>query len=180
MKQRLLLSAGVTLALIALALPGLAATGEPGTNAYLPFVFGVAPTPAAAPTDAPTQTPIEPTATPAATATPTPLPPSLNACRQDPNADRAPNYPVRIVAIDKGAETVTLRNVSAAPIDLSAWTMCSILGNQTHDGIGGALAAGATRTYSYTGPGNIWNNSERDDGALYDPSGSLVSYYRDR
>jgi hypothetical protein len=39
MMQRLLLSAGVTLALIALALPGLAATGEPGTNAYLPFVL---------------------------------------------------------------------------------------------------------------------------------------------
>ena len=72
-----------------------------------------------------------------------------------------------------------LQNVSAASVDLTGWTMCSITGNQTHAGIGGSLAPGEARSFPYTGPGTIWNNSSRDDGALYNPGGSLVSYFKD-
>ncbi len=110
---------------------------------------------------------------------PTPPPPSYNACRADPNADRAPNTPVQIVGIDKSAETVTLKNVSASAVDLTGWHMCSINGNQEQQGIGGALAAGEIKTFAQQG-GNIWNNSEPDDGALYNPQGQLISYRYDR
>lgn len=111
-------------------------------------------------------------------AEPKPLPaPSFNACQPDPNPDAAPNYPVQIVAIDKGAETVTLKNVSPDPIDLTGWHMCSIKGNQEHP-IGGTLAPGAQQ--AFPGPaGNIWSNSDPDDGALYNAQGQLVSYRRD-
>lgn len=37
-----------------------------------------------------------------------------------------------------------------------------------------------TRSYAYTGTGFIWNNSEPDDGALYNAAGQLVSYWRDQ
>ncbi|HWQ12401.1 MAG TPA: lamin tail domain-containing protein [Roseiflexaceae bacterium] len=114
---------------------------------------------------------------PAPPAPPAPLPlppPSFNGCREDPRAPDAPNYPVQIADINDGAETVTLRNISPDPVDLSGWRMCSIRGNQEHP-IGGVLAPGESRTFP--GPeGNIWNNSEPDDGALYNPQGQLVSY----
>lgn len=115
---------------------------------------------------------------PPAPPAPRPLPPpSFNNCQEDPNKDAAPDYPVQITGIDKGAETVTLKNVSPDPIDLTGWRMCSIRGNQQHP-IGGGLAAGEERTFP--GPaGNIWNNSDSDDGALYNPNGQLVSYWED-
>jgi micrococcal nuclease len=69
--------------------------------------------------------------------------------------------------------------VSGTAIDITGWTMCSITGNQTHTGIGGSLAPGETKTFPSTDPGTIWNNFSRDDGALYSPSGSLVSYFTD-
>ena len=111
---------------------------------------------------------------PQPTPTPTPLPASYNNCQADPSANLAPNYPIRIVSIDNAAETVTLRNVSSASIDLTGWQTCSITGNQQHP-LSGTLGAGATTVFRNTG-GPIWNNSSRDDGALYDPEGHLVSY----
>ncbi|MGQ9926315.1 MAG: thermonuclease family protein [Chloroflexaceae bacterium] len=103
--------------------------------------------------------------------------PSFRSCADDPGPGVAPETPVRIVAVDKRAETVTLRNVSATAVDLTGWRMCSIKGGQQHP-IGGVLAPGETRTFPGTG-GNIWNNSERDPGALYDAQGRLVSYWSD-
>jgi hypothetical protein len=115
---------------------------------------------------------------PPAPPTPRPLPPpSFNNCQADPNADAAPHYPVQITRIDKGAEIVWLKNVSPDPVDLTGWRMCSIRGNQEHP-IGGMLAPGEERAFPGPG-GNIWNNSEPDDGALYNPNGQLVSYWRD-
>jgi endonuclease G, mitochondrial len=104
-------------------------------------------------------------------------PPIFAGCAIDPGPAGAPERPVRIVAVDKIAETVTLQNVSAAAVSLDAWTMCSIRGGQQHP-LGGALAAGATRTFP--GPSeNIWSNSSADPGALYDSAGRLVSYWPD-
>ncbi|NWF79853.1 MAG: thermonuclease family protein [Chloroflexi bacterium] len=98
-------------------------------------------------------------------------------CAVDPGPGVAPETPLRIVGVDKRAETVTLRNMSTAPVDLSGWRMCSIRGGQEHP-IGGTLAPDETR--SFPGPdGNIWNNSQSDPGALYDAQGNLVSYWAD-
>ena len=117
-------------------------------------------------------------AAPPATVAPRPLPaPTYNECHADPNPDAAPDYPVRIVAIDKRAERVTLKNVSPEHISLDGWHMCSIKGNQEHP-VGGALAPGEQKTFDGP-PGNIWANGDKDDGALYNAQGQLVSYWRD-
>jgi DNA/RNA endonuclease G (NUC1) len=107
-----------------------------------------------------------------------PLPaPSYNGCADDPSAGQAPNFPVAIVAIDKAAETVTLRNQSGQPINLDGWIMCSVRGSQQHP-VGGQLGPGETRVFP--GPdGNIWSNGSSDPGALYNPEGRLVSYWPD-
>lgn len=141
-------------------------------------------TPTASTTPTRTTTPTttataSPTRTATATATPTLPPPSFVSCGTPPsNPAIAPNYPVRIVAINKGigttGESVTLQNVSGSAISLTGWIMCSITGNQQHP-IGGSLAAGETKVFPNTG-GPIWNNSSPDPGALYNPSGQLVSY----
>jgi hypothetical protein len=149
---------------------------------YLPLV--AKPLPSPTPTNTPTNTPL-PTLPPTSTvrpttgptATPTLPPPTFNNCQADPNPGAAPNYPVRIVSIDKVGEVVTLRNVSTAAVDLTGWHMCSITGNQEHP-IGGVLAPGETRSFPNTG-GPIWNNTTSDPGALYNQSGQLVSYHPD-
>jgi endonuclease G len=121
------------------------------------------------------QTPAPPAPSP--TPAPEPPPPSYNGCAADPNAAQAPNAPVTIVAIDKVAETVTLRNVSEAAVNLDGWVMCSVRGSQQHP-IGGPLAPGETKVFP--GPsGSIWSNGSPDPGALYDPDGRLVSYWPD-
>jgi hypothetical protein len=119
--------------------------------------------------------PITPTPTSIPTVTPTGLPSSFNNCQADSNAGSAPNYPVRIVAIDKAAQTVTLQNVSSFAVSLAGWTMCSVTGNQQHP-IGGTLASGQTITFPGS-VGPIWNNSTPDPGALYNPNGQMVSYF---
>jgi len=84
---------------------------------------------------------------------------------------------VKIVAVDKRAETVTLRNVSDQPISLDGWIMCSVKGNQQHP-VGGPLAPGETKLFF--GPaGSIWSNSDPDPGALYNAQGQLISYWAD-
>jgi hypothetical protein len=85
---------------------------------------------------------------------------------------------VAIVSIDKDAETVRLKNVSAAPVRLDGWTMCSIRGGQQQSDIGGVLQPGEQRDYRQRGS-SIWSTSDRDDGALYDAQGQLVSYWQD-
>jgi hypothetical protein len=87
---------------------------------------------------------------------------------------------VRIVALDKAAEVVTLQNVSAGAISLEDWNMCSINGNQAHDDVFGSLGPGQTRAFRYVGSGSNWNDTLRDDGALYNAAGSLVSYWVDQ
>lgn len=98
------------------------------------------------------------------------------SCEARPDLSRVPNSPVRIVAIDKVAETVTLENVSAAPVNLEGWLMCSLTGAQPHPAIGGVLAPGETQVFP-NGGNNIWSNSNPDPGALYDAQGRLVSYF---
>ena len=127
----------------------------------------------------PTVSPTLTTPPPVPTVTPTPLPPSYNACAADPYAGSAPHDPVRIVAIDKVGETVTIRNVSTTTISITGWRICSITGNQLHATLTGGLLPGETRVIVSQAGGPIWNNSNQDDGALYAANGSLVSYWMD-
>lgn len=97
-----------------------------------------------------------------------------------PDPASAPNYPVRIVKVNKTSEVVTLQNLSGAFVSVEDWNMRSLNGNQEHDQIGGVLAPGQTRDFPNTGGGPIWADSQRDDGALYDATGALVSYWIDQ
>jgi hypothetical protein len=119
-----------------------------------------------------------PEPSPSPSPAPGPLPPSYNACREDPNADRAPNSPVRMT-VNKRSEVVRLVNVTDSPAPLDGWRICSIRGNQLHATLEGVLAGGATLDVVSEAGDNIWNNNDRDDGALYDANGALVSYWKD-
>jgi hypothetical protein len=113
--------------------------------------------------------------------TPTPVvpthPPSDAPCGQTPHPNSAPNFPVRIIAINKLSEVVTLVNLGSTPVNLDGWRMCSILNNQKHRGVGGVLAPGELKDFAELSEGTIWNDNQRDDGALYDERGRLVSNY---
>jgi hypothetical protein len=87
---------------------------------------------------------------------------------------------VRIVKVDKVTEVVTLQNVSDKTVSLEDWNLCSINGNQEHDQIGGTIAAGQTRTFPNSGTFGIWNDSQRDDAALYNAAGFMISYWIDQ
>jgi len=103
------------------AMDGVHTTPTPAV--FLPLI--IAPeTTNATPTPIPTATPVLPPPIP--TATPVLPPPSFTSCSNDPGS--AINYPVRIVTVFKRAkpETVRLQNVSAFPVDLTGWRMCSI------------------------------------------------------
>jgi hypothetical protein len=160
--------------------PRSSPTYTPTSTATATATRTATPTRTATATATRTATPTR-TATATRTPTPTQLPPSFNGCQEDPNADDAPDYPVRIVTVIKGStpEIVRLQNVSGQTVNLNGWTMCSITGNQEHDGIGGTLSSNQVKDFPYTGAGNIWNNANPDDGALYDPQGHLVSYWED-
>ena len=99
---------------------------------------------------------------------------------EDPDPAIVPNYPVKIIAIDKVAEVVTLQNVSNRTISLEDWDMCSINGNQPHDEIFDNIGPGQIRQFPNVGGKPIWEDSVRDDGALYNARGSLVSYWVDQ
>jgi hypothetical protein len=150
---------------------------------------GPAPSPSPSPSASPSPSPsASPSPSPSASPSPSPStspspspsqPPSFNNCQDDDSAENAPNFPVRIVTVDKRSETVRLQNVSSATVDLNGWRMCSFRGAQEHRGIGGTLAPGQTRDFPNTGEGNIWNNTENDDGGLYNASGQAISYWDD-
>ena len=117
-----------------------------------------------------------PSRTPTATAT---LASDIAAdlCRQTPDPILAPNEPIAIFAIDEVNETVTLESFSIETVNLDGWTMCSLTGDQVHTGISGDIEFLEFFNFKYDG--DIWDDVQRDDGALYDPDGNLVSYFED-
>lgn len=181
--------ARLALTATALALIVTAARAQPTRQpaAYLPLIAQPATETTAAPSpssetaspapSAETASPSPETPSPEPSSTPTLPPPDFVSCGVVGNPSRAPNYPVAIIEIDKGGETVTLRNVSAEAVNLTGWRMCSITGGQQHP-ISGTLAPGALQTFSGAG-GPIWNNSNSDPGALWNAAGQLVSYWPD-
>lgn len=97
---------------------------------------------------------------------------------------------VRIVAVDKRAEFVTLQNEGANAVNLRNWKLISEKGNQewvVPDDFmlqpGAVVYIHAQRGQNdtnnlYSGFGSdIWNNSEADPAVLLDPSGVEISRY---
>lgn len=170
--------ARLALTAAALALLVTVARAQPLYTVYLPAVIQPPTATTAVPSPSPeTPSPSPETPSPEPSTTPTLPPPDFVSCAIVGDPGRAPNYPVAIVGINKQAETVTLRNVSAAAVDLSGWRMCSVTGGQSHP-IGGTLAPGAEQVFP--GPAaNIWNNNSSDPGTLWNASGQLVSYWPD-
>lgn len=105
-------------------------------------------------------------------------PASNRGCASQPDPASAPNTPIAIVAVDKRAELVTLKNVGSDPIDFGGWTMCSLRGAQRHP-LAGVIAPGETKEFPGAAGQSIWSNTGHDDGALFDAQGRLVSYWRD-
>jgi hypothetical protein len=119
-----------------------------------------------------------PQPTPAPSAPPTAGTPSFNSCQPDNRALVAPNYPVQIVAVDKRAELVTLKNTGSTPVNLGGWHLCSFAGAQEQGGVAGTLQPGQQLQLRNAGS-PIWADSERDDGALYNAQGVAISYFQD-
>jgi endonuclease YncB( thermonuclease family) len=139
-----------------------AAGSAPGRSAAIPLPAPTAAAPAADPAFAPD---------PAPAATPAPQIGTAVA--------------LAIVAVDKRAEYVDIRNSGSAAVDLGGWVLQSEKGNQTCP-LGGSIAPGQTlRIYAMTGEGgfncgfgdNIWNNSDPDAAVLWSPQGNEVSRY---
>lgn len=90
-----------------------------------------------------------------------------------------------ITAVDKSAEYVDLGNTGDQAINLSGWVLLSENGNQSCD-LAGLIEPGAVlRVWARTADADqggfncgfgraIWNNSDPDPAALYDPAGALV------
>ena len=144
--------------------------GLPPTSAPPPVTPGI---PTATATVIPTVTPVAPQPTIA----PAPPPPSYNNCQADPTI--APNFPIKIVGLNKASETVTIQNLSDGAVILDGWRICSVRGNQLHATLSGSLAAGETRVIASQATGPIWSNNEDDDATLYDGNGSLISFWND-
>ncbi len=98
-------------------------------------------------------------------------------CSHDPAPTNRVDSPVAIVSVDKKQEIVTLKNVSSTTVHLNDWVMCSFRGGQQHP-MTGEIQPGETLSFPYT-DGNIWSNSETDNGGLYNSAGELVSYWND-
>lgn len=95
---------------------------------------------------------------------------------------------VRILAVDKRAELVSLANVGNQLQDLTGWTLVSERGHEVCP-LAGGLEPQATLHvwarvedsdrggYNCGFEGNVWNNSEPDPAALYDAAGRLVDIF---
>lgn len=102
------------------------------------------------------------------------------------NTDPVGGLP-QITAVDKRAEFVIITNNGQAVVDLYGWVLMSERGNQSC-ALMGILPVGASiKIYAQTGEDGlscgskdpIWNNSEIDPAALYNPAGELVDRWED-
>jgi micrococcal nuclease len=91
---------------------------------------------------------------------------------------------LEIVAVNKQAEYVDIKNGSSASVDLTGWILVSEKGSQTC-ALGGTIQPGQTlRVWAGSGEGfscgfgkPIWNNSEPDPAVLYNPQHAEISRY---
>jgi len=95
---------------------------------------------------------------------------------------------IHIVAVDKHAEFVDMRNDGDQALDLGGWVLVSEKGDQRCT-LGGVLNPGEVLRvwamaedagqggYNCGFDSSVWNNSEPDPAALYDNAGQLVARY---
>lgn len=87
-----------------------------------------------------------------------------------------------ITEVDKRAEVVTITNQGTVAINLNGWVLMSERGNQSCVLLGSLPAGVSVKIYAQNGADGIscgfkdpiWNNSEVDPAALFNPSGELV------
>jgi len=173
---RLFSAFALLLVLLGLGVRAQAQGETPAT--YLPLLAAPAPTPTATvtPTATATPAPTAPTVTPTIGPTPEPF---FGDCTSNPDPARAPQTPLRIAFIDELSENVFIRNVGAEPVDPTGWVICSIFGDEEFLRFTNSGPVAPGEGFSIVRPGNTWANATRDDGALYDASGRLISYYVD-
>ncbi|NPE23306.1 hypothetical protein DWB64_15910 [Fusibacter sp. A1] len=110
-------------------------------------------------------------------------PDEINAALEDQQPTDNTNA-VSIVSVGLSSEEVVIKNTSDQAVQLKAYKLVSVTGNQTYTFGDYLLEAGKTVTvYSGQGSGDlrwtgsyIWNN-DGDPAELYDGSGRLVSRY---
>ena len=95
-------------------------------------------------------------------------------------------YDVEIVAVNKVAEYVDIKNIGSSPVSLNGWRLVSEKGNQSCH-LGGVIQPGEILRIWAGNPdqsgykcgisGTVWNNDESDPAVLYDEYGREVSRY---
>jgi beta-lactamase superfamily II metal-dependent hydrolase len=97
---------------------------------------------------------------------------------------------VKISALDKKAEVITITNSSSSDVDMTGWIIKSVTGEQTFVfpeyvlkcgtsvNVGGYDSADICNFQWEQGNG-VWNNSKSDPAELYDSKGVLVSRFDD-
>ncbi|XSG77292.1 hypothetical protein ACP8Y2_09820 [Herpetosiphon llansteffanensis] len=99
-----------------------------------------------------------------------------NICSLDPSPSIAENSPIRIVGINKIKEEITLRNISQNPVSINGWIVCSMNGDEQYKIPQGFNMNPNVILYLSLEGKDIWNDIERDDAALYDANGKIISY----
>lgn len=157
-------------------------TPEPG-RPRSGVVERVLPSPTPTVTPTPTATPVGTDATsPAPTDTPTPTP----TVTPTPTPTAIPVDIVDIEAVDKAAETVTIRNRGAYAVDASAWVLVSQNGDERFvfppgymipaGGTVVVASGSATGDLKWTVP-DVWHDGLQDVALLYDATGLLISTF---
>ncbi len=164
------------------AAPTPTPTPEPG-RPRSSVLQRILPSPAPTLTETPTATPVATVATaPVPTDTPTPTP----TVTPTPTPTLIPVDIVDIEAVDKTAETVTIRNRGAYAVDVSLWLLVSQNGDERFvfppgykipaGGTVVVASGSATGDLKWTEP-DVWLDDALDPALLYDATGLLISTF---
>jgi hypothetical protein len=163
MRYRMAIAICIVVAVLVLAMQAYARTTTEVGSIYLPLVsLDPSPTPAPTPTLAPT-----------------PPPAFFGDCNSTPRFSDAPNFPLRITILNKFTEEVVIENRSDEMIDLTGWKLCSLTSKRQHLILPGTTIEPRGAAFIPRSNTPVWDDRQRDDGALYDPSGRLIAYYID-
>ncbi len=95
---------------------------------------------------------------------------------------------VKIIALDKKAEVITIKNNSSTPVDLTGFVIVSVRGDQRFTFPSftlqpdasvrvGDSATNKNIDFHWLDGNGTWNNSDMDPAELYDSNGNLISTY---
>lgn len=129
-----------------------------------------------------------PTATPRPIPTATPVPIQPTVVPLPTNTTAPATSSVKIIAVDKRTEVVTIRNDGGVAQDLNGWTLRSERGNQDCPLYGSIQAGQTIQIWAESKNADkggincgfnttIWNNSDRDNAVLLNSVGQEVSRF---